>query len=77
MPYFIKHMPYTRWDVYLVEADSAEAVENWEYDESTEEILGDFIDTSDEDCRIFGHYDTREKALQCSGAWVEQEEKEE
>ncbi|MEM3452109.1 MAG: hypothetical protein QW835_00585 [Candidatus Hadarchaeum sp.] len=63
MPFFIKHYPYTRWDVVLVKADSLEAVENLEYDDEHEEYLGEFIDISDEDCQIIGPFPTREAAL--------------
>lgn len=70
MPFFIKHGPKTLWDVYLVEADSLQAVVDPE-DGIEEELLGDFIEPSNGDSKIFGPYETKEEALSSDYAWVE------
>lgn len=77
MPFFIKHAPKTLWDVYLVEAASAEAVLNWEYDEERgQQLLGDFITDSVQDNDIFGPFTSREEALKSPEAWVERDDPE-
>lgn len=71
MAYFIKHCPKELWDVYLVKAESAEAVLNMEYDCDAEKLLGDFVIPSNMDCEVFGPFATEEEAMNSDHAWVE------
>ncbi len=71
MPFFIKQVPSILWTVVLVEAQSQEAVENLEYDESTEVYLGQYVEPSEEDRQIYGPFETKEEALASDKAWVE------
>lgn len=66
MPWYIKHVPYVDWDVYLVEAESETAV--WEKDG---ERLGGFHEPSDLDNQIYGPFKTEGEALSNIKAWTE------
>jgi hypothetical protein len=71
MPFFIKQVPRTVWDVYVVEAESPTAVEGLEYDEAKEELLGAYCELGEGDCQIYGPFASRADALASPKAWVE------
>ena len=71
MPFFIKQVPRTVWDVYVVEAESAIAVEGLDYDEAKEERLGAYCELGEGECQICGPFVTKAEALQSPKAWVE------
>jgi hypothetical protein len=70
MPFFIKQVPRTVWDVYLVEAASATAVEGLDHDEGKKELLGAYSELDEGDCLICGPFTSRAYALQSPKAWV-------
>ena len=71
MPFFIKQVPRTVWDVYVVEAESATAVEGLEYDEAKENLLGAYSELGEGDCQICGPFASKADALESPKAWVE------
>ena len=71
MPFFIKQVPRTMWDVYVVEAESATAVEGLDYDETKEERLGAYGELGECDCQICGPFASKNEVLKSPKAWVE------
>ncbi|MBW1953535.1 MAG: hypothetical protein JRI66_10700 [Deltaproteobacteria bacterium] len=67
MPWYIKHIPYNTWHVYLVEAED----ENEALYEKDGEYQGYFDTDSPLDCELFGPFETAEEALASDKAWVE------
>ena len=66
MAFFLKHVPSVNWTVYLVKTEAGEDPENSE----KEEYLGVFDDWSDQDCRFFGPFKTKDAALADEKAWI-------
>ncbi|MBM4275378.1 MAG: hypothetical protein FJ134_13090 [Deltaproteobacteria bacterium] len=67
MPFYLKHVPYAIWHVYLIETqDEDEALY-----EKDGEYQGYFDTESREDCELFGPFATREEALASDKARVE------